>query len=78
MGKMKTYILHCTVDYTVQQKETGETYSATQRPTLSVEAATLQSAKKKATKEREKAIGTEWWPILSLSLSVAEVTVWVI
>jgi hypothetical protein len=75
MGKMKTYILHATVDYTVQQKETGETYSATQRPTLSVEAATLTSAKKKAKKEREKVIGTDWWPILSLSLRVDETTV---
>lgn len=74
MGKMKTYILHCTVDYTVQQKETGETYSAKQRPTLSIEAATLKSAKKKAQAEREKAIGTDWWPILSLSLRVDEHT----
>jgi len=72
---LKTYILHCTVDYTVQQKETGETYSATQRPTLSVEASSQKAAENKARKEREKAIGTDWWPILSLSLRVAKVTV---
>lgn len=75
MPRMKTYILHCTVDYTVQQKETGETYSATQRPTLSVEASSQKAAENKARKEREKAIGTEWWPILSLSLRVGLVTV---
>lgn len=72
---MKTYILHCTVDYTLQQKETGEMYSATQRPTLSIKASSQKAAENKARKEREKAIGTDWWPILSLSLRVAEVTV---
>lgn len=72
---MKTYILHCTVNYVCKQKETGETYSATQRPTLSVEASSQKAAENKARKEREEAIGTDWWPVVSLSLSVGHVTV---
>jgi hypothetical protein len=65
---VKTYIIHATCDYTVKNKTTGEHYSATNRPTLSIEASSEKAAIRKATKEQRKAIGTEHWPVLSFSL----------
>lgn len=68
MGRMKTYVIHATCRYTVKQKETGETYSATNRPTLSIEASSQQAAINKATKQQKAAISTDWWPCISFHL----------
>lgn len=68
MPRMKRYIIHATVHYVVQSRETHETESGTQRPTLTVEATSERAAIDKATKERREAIGTAHWPVVSLSL----------
>ena len=72
---MKTYIIHATCRYVVQHKETGETYSAQNRPTISIEASSEKAAINKATKQQKKAIGTDWWPCVSFSLIPELVTV---
>lgn len=65
---MKTYVIHATCRYVVKQKETGETYSAQNRPTISIEASSESAAIKKARKQEEKRIGTDWWPVVSFTL----------
>ena len=75
MAKMKTYILHATVNYVCREKKTGETHSATRRPTISIEASSEQAAINKAKKQQKEAIGTDWWPVISLILFVGHVTV---
>lgn len=72
---MKTYILHCTVEYVVKQKETGETEACTSRPTLSIKATSEAGAIRAAKAEQRERLSTEWWPVVSLSLSVGHVTV---
>lgn len=67
MPRMKNYIIHATCHYVIQQKETGETYSATRRPTISIEASGEQAAINKAKKQQKEAIGSGWWPCISLS-----------
>lgn len=69
MPRKRKWVLHCTYRYTVQHRETGETYSASNRPTIAVEATTEKAARAKALKQCEK-IGTDWWPLLSGHLSV--------
>lgn len=66
---MKTYVIHATCRYVCQQKETGETYSAQNRPILSIEASSEKAAINKARKQQEKAIGSDWWPVISFHLS---------
>lgn len=63
---MKTYVIHATCNYVTRQKQTGETYSATRRPTMSVEASSEKAAINKAKKQQKAAIGSEWWPCISL------------
>lgn len=65
---MKTYVIHATCRYVTKQKKTGETYSAQNRPTISVEASSEKAAINKARKEQEKRIGTDWWPVVSFHL----------
>lgn len=65
---MKTYIIHATCEYTVKQKETGETYTAKNRPTLSVEASSEKAAINKATKQQRERAGSDWWPVVSFRL----------
>jgi hypothetical protein len=72
---MKTYVIHATCRYVVKQKETGETESGQNRPTISVEASSEGAAIRKATKEQKKRIGTEWWPVVSFHLVPELVTV---
>lgn len=72
---MKTYIIHATCDYVVQNKKTGETYSATYRPTISIEASSKKAAIIKARKAEEKRTGTAYWPLVSFSLMPALVKV---
>lgn len=72
---MKTYVIHATCRYVVKQKETGETYSAQNRPTVSVEASSQGAAIRKATKEQRERIGTPWWPVVSFHLTADFVNV---
>jgi hypothetical protein len=70
MPRMRKWVLHCTYRYTVQQKETGETYSSKNRPTISVEATTEKAARNKALKQCRAGITTDWWPVIGDHLSV--------
>jgi hypothetical protein len=70
MPRMKTYILHATYRYVTKQKETGETYSAQSRPTLSIKASSQKAAENKAIKQCRERISTDWWPVVSDSLVV--------
>lgn len=71
----KTYILHTTIEYVVKQKETGETEACTSRPTLSIKAETEEAAIAAAKAQEKARLSTDWWPVVSLSLSVGHVTV---
>jgi len=71
MPRKHTWVLHCTYRYVTKQKETGETYSARSNPTLSIEATSEAAARKKALKQMRERTGTDWWPVISDSLSVA-------
>lgn len=68
MPRMRKYVIHATCRYVVKQKETGETESGQNRPTIAVEATSRSAAIKKATKEQEERIGTDWWPVISFNL----------
>jgi hypothetical protein len=70
MPRMRTWVLHCTYRYVTKQKETGETYSSQNRPTLSIEATSERAARSKALKQCRKGISTDWWPVISDHLSV--------
>lgn len=65
---MKTYIIHATCRYVVKSKETGQTESGQNRPTISVKASSERAAINKATKEQRERIGTDWWPVVSFHL----------
>jgi hypothetical protein len=65
---MKTFVIHATCRYVVQNKATGETYSAQNRPTISIEASSEKAAINKATKQEKKRIGTDYWPVVSFAL----------
>jgi hypothetical protein len=75
MPRMKKYVIHATCRYVVKNKEDGRTESGTSRPTISVEASSESAAIRKATKEQEKRIGTDWWPVISFHLSAELVNV---
>ena len=68
MPRMKTYVIHATCHYVTQQRETGETYSASNRPTISIDASSKRAAINKATKQQRERIGTAWWPVVSFTL----------
>ena len=65
---MKLYVIHATVHWTVRSSKTGATESGTRRPTIAVEASSEQAALNKARKQQKKAIGTDYWPCVSLTL----------
>ncbi len=66
---MRDYIIHATVHFVVQSKETGQTKHGTRRPTISVRASSEQAAINKARKQQKEAIGTEYWPVVHMSFS---------
>jgi hypothetical protein len=66
---VKTYVIHATYRYVTKQKETGETYSAQSRPTLSIEASSEKAAINKARKQMKERTGSAWWPVISDHLS---------
>jgi hypothetical protein len=65
---MKLYVIHGTVHWTVKSRETGATESGTRRPTIAIEASSEQAALNKARKQQKEAIGTDYWPCVSLTL----------
>lgn len=68
---LKTFIIHADVDYVTKQKETGETYAATTRPTLTIAAADLEEALEIAAAQETERISTEWWPVVSLKVTAS-------
>ena len=65
---MKTYVIHATCRYVVKNKETGQTESGQNRPTISVEASSQMAAINKARKQQKERISSDWWPCVSFAL----------
>jgi hypothetical protein len=63
------YVIHATVNYVVKSIETGETEHGTRRPTIRVRASSEQAAIDIARKRQKEQIGTDWWPVVHLSLA---------
>lgn len=75
MARKKLYVIHATVNYVVQNKATGQTENGTRRPTIAVEATSEQAAINRARKDQKDAIGSDYWPCISLSLHAELVNV---
>lgn len=65
---MNTYVIHATCRYVVKSKSDGRTESGQNRPTIAVDATSEGAAIRKATRDQKKAIGSEWWPVVSFAL----------
>lgn len=65
---LKTYVIHATCRYVVQNRETKATENGQNRPTIAIDASSEAAAIRKATAQQKKAIGSHHWPCISFHL----------